>query len=154
MITLNVNGKPYPVEVDPATPLLWVLREQLQLTGAKYACGMGVCGNCMVLVEGEAVTSCNLPVADVVNKSITTIEGLAQNAVLHPVQQAWIDENVPECGYCQSGQILNAVSMLNKHPAPSELVINQTMSAVLCRCGTYARIRKAIQRVVQSREGK
>lgn len=153
MIKLDVNNQQYDVEADAAMPLLWVLREQLGLTGAKYGCGIGACGNCTVLVDGRAVLSCNAPVADFVGKKILTIEGLAGAHALHPVQQAWLDENVPECGYCQSGQILTAVALLQQHPDPDDQAIDAAMSPVLCRCGTYLRIRKAIKRAAAGKAG-
>jgi isoquinoline 1-oxidoreductase alpha subunit len=151
MLKLNVNNRQYDVNVDPATPLLWVLREQLGLTGAKYGCGIGLCGNCTVLVNGHAVLACITPVAEFVDQPIITIEGLAGSDGLHPVQQAWVDENVPECGYCQSGQILTAVALLGQQPDPDDRVIDAVMSQVLCRCGTYNRIRKAIKRVAAAK---
>lgn len=151
MLKLNVNNRQYDVNVDPATPLLWVLREQLGLTGAKYGCGIGLCGNCTVLVNGHAVLACIIPVAELVDQPIITIEGLAGSDSLHPVQQAWVDENVPECGYCQSGQILTAVALLGQHPDPDDSTIDAVMSQVLCRCGTYNRIRKAIKRVAAAK---
>lgn len=153
MIKLDVNAQQYELEVDAATPLLWVLREQLGLTGTKYACGMGLCGNCTVLVDGQAVLSCVTPVINFTGKKIVTIEGLASAHALHPVQQAWLDENVPECGYCQSGQILTAVSLLRQHPDPDDNTIDTVMSKVLCRCGTYLRIRKAIKRAATGKAG-
>lgn len=153
MIKLDVNAQQHEVNVDETTPLLWVLREQLGLTGAKYACGLGLCGSCTVLVEGRAVPSCNTPVSSFIGKKIVTIEGLAGVHALHPVQQAWLDENVPECGYCQSGQILTAVSLLQQHANPDDNTIDAVMSKVLCRCGTYLRIRKAIKRVAAGKAG-
>lgn len=150
MITINVNGTQHTLNVEPDKPLLWVLREQLGLTGAKYACGISRCGSCMVHIDGEAVTSCALPVLSVVGKNITTIEGLSHdNEALHPVQKAWLEEKVPECGYCQSGQIMAATALLNKHFNPSDEDIDKAMSGVLCRCGTYQRIRKAIKRAAK-----
>ena len=146
MIELDVNAQLHALDVDANTPLLWVLREQLGLTGAKYACGMGLCGSCTVLVDGRAELSCNTPVSHFIGKKIITIEGLGNAQSLHPVQQAWLDENVPECGYCQAGQILTAVAMLQQYPNPNDDTINSVMSKVLCRCGTYSRIRKAIKR--------
>ncbi|MDQ1363866.1 MAG: isoquinoline 1-oxidoreductase subunit alpha [Pseudomonadota bacterium] len=148
MIRLDVNHRQYDIDVDNATPLLWVLREQLGLTGAKYGCGIGMCGNCTVLVDGRAVLSCNAPVAGFSGKKIITIEGIGEPDALHPVQQAWLDENVPECGYCQPGQILTAIALLHQQPDPDDRAIDEAMSRVLCRCGTYLRIRKAIKRAV------
>ena len=154
MITLQVNGKTHQIEVDPAMPLLWALRDLLGLTGTKYSCGISVCGACTVLVEGKPVRSCVTPVSTVSGKAITTIEGLSPDRS-HPVQQAWLEEQVPQCGYCQSGQILSAVALLNTTPEPSDADIDTAMSGVLCRCGTYQRIRKAIKRavVIAAKEG-
>ena len=150
MITLNVNGIQHSLDVDPNKPLLWVLREELKMTGTKYACGLAQCGSCTVHVNGVAEMSCVLAIASVAGKNITTIEGLATDEQgLHAVQQAWLDENVPECGYCQSGQIMTAVALLEKNPDPSDEAIKKEMSKVLCRCGTYQRIHKAIKRAVQ-----
>ena len=146
MITLDVNNKKYDLDVDADTPLLWVLREQLGLTGTKYSCGIGQCGNCTVLVDNEAVIACTRSAGDFIGKKITTIESLAQNGKLHPVQQAWLEQFVPECGYCQSGQIMTATALLARNPDPSDEEINRAMDRVLCRCGTYSRIRKAIKR--------
>ncbi|MGW8228682.1 MAG: (2Fe-2S)-binding protein [Gammaproteobacteria bacterium] len=145
MITLQINGKQHQLEADPAMPLLWALRDLLGLTGTKYSCGISVCGACTVLVEGKPVRSCVTPVSMVSGKAITTIEGLSADRS-HPVQQAWLEEQVPQCGYCQSGQILSAVALLNSKPHPTDADIDAAMSGVLCRCGTYPRIRKAIKR--------
>ena len=145
MITLQVNGQQHQLEADPAMPLLWALRDLLGLTGTKYSCGISVCGACTVLVEGKPVRSCVTPVSAVSGKAITTIEGLSPDRS-HPVQQAWLEEQVPQCGYCQSGQILSAVALLNTTPQPTDADIDSAMSGVLCRCGTYQRIRKAIKR--------
>lgn len=142
--TLQVNGQDHAIEVTPMTPLLWVLREQLGLTGSKYACGTGQCGACMVHVDDAAVPSCVIPVSEAVGKRIVTIEGLG-SAGLHPVQQAWIHAQVPQCGYCQSGQIMAAVALLRTNPAPTDGQIETAMDRVLCRCGTYQRIRHAIR---------
>ena len=154
MITLQVNGTAHDIEADPAMPLLWALRDLLGLTGTKYSCGISVCGACTVLVEGKPVRSCVTPVSTVSGKAITTIEGLSPDRS-HPVQQAWLEEQVPQCGYCQSGQILSAVALLNTTPEPSDADIDTAMSGVLCRCGTYQRIRKAIKRavVIAAKEG-
>jgi len=141
-IELSVNGKRRTFEGDPDKPLLWVLRDDLRLTGTKYGCGAGVCGACTVLVGGEAVRSCARGVGSVGTQAITTIEGLAKGERLHPVQQAWIDEDVAQCGYCQAGQILATVALLQKRPNPSATDIASITN--LCRCGTYPRIRKAI----------
>jgi isoquinoline 1-oxidoreductase alpha subunit len=145
MITLQVNGKTHQIEVDPAMPLLWALRDLLGLTGTKYSCGISMCGACTVLVEGKPLRSCVTPVSAVSGKAITTIEGLSEDRS-HPVQQAWLEEQVPQCGYCQSGQIMSAVALLNSKPQPTDADIDAAMSGVLCRCGTYQRIRKAIKR--------
>jgi isoquinoline 1-oxidoreductase subunit alpha len=144
-ITLQVNGSERKVNVAAETPLLWVLRDTLQLTGTKFGCGTGFCGACTVHLDGSAVRSCLTQVSTVSGKSITTIEGLSANG-LHPVQQAWIAEEVPQCGYCQTGQIMSATALLAKNPQPSDDQITQAMNGNLCRCGTYERIRKAIHR--------
>jgi isoquinoline 1-oxidoreductase subunit alpha len=145
MVSITVNGKMHQIEVPPDTPLLWVIRENLALTGTKFGCGISQCGACTVQVNGEAVRSCVTPVSSVAGKTITTIEGLsAENS--HPVQQAWIDEDVPQCGYCHSGQIMSAAALLAKNPNPNDEEIDQAMSGNICRCGTYQRIRRAIHR--------
>ena len=143
MVTLKVNGKEYKVDVSPETPLLWVLRETLGLTGTKYGCGVALCGSCTVLVDGEAVRSCVTPAAAVVGMEIVTIEGLSTN-LSHPLQRAWIAEDVPQCGYCQSGQLMAAAALLKKNPKPTDADIDAAMAGVLCRCGTYQRIRAAV----------
>jgi aerobic-type carbon monoxide dehydrogenase small subunit (CoxS/CutS family) len=145
LINLVVNGKPYPVDIGPDTPLLWVLRDALGLTGTKFGCGMGLCGACTVHLDGEAVRSCQTPVGSVGNKRVTTIEGLSTDRS-HPVQRAWIAEQVPQCGYCQSGQIMQAAALLAKNPRPSREQIDREMAGNICRCATYQRIRRAIQR--------
>ena len=147
-ITLRVNGREQTVDVDPDTPLLWVLRDALGLTGTKYGCGIGECGACTVHLDGEAVRSCTLPVGQVGGRAITTIEGLSADGD-HPLQQAWLAENVPQCGYCQPGQIMAAAALLAKTPNPSDDDIDAAMSRNLCRCGTYQRIRRAIHRAAQ-----
>ena len=148
MVRLSVNGESREVDLDPATPLLWALRDGLQLTGTKYSCGIAECGACLVLVDGKPVHSCVTPLSAVANKRITTIEGLSPDRS-HPVQRAWIEEEVPQCGYCQSGQILAASALLQQHPQPTDADIDAAMQGVLCRCGTYPRIRKAIKRAAQ-----
>jgi aerobic-type carbon monoxide dehydrogenase small subunit (CoxS/CutS family) len=147
-LTLLVNGQRRTVNVAPETPLLWVLRDALDLTGTKFGCGIAQCGACTVLVDGEPVPSCQLAVKDAAGPPITTIEGLSADGS-HPVQQAWVAEEVPQCGYCQSGQILSAVALLKNRPRPSDADIDAAMSGVLCRCGTYNRIRRAIHRAAK-----
>lgn len=145
MITLNVNGQRHELDVDPQTPLLWVLRDNLNLTGTKYGCGIAQCGACTVHLDGQAIRSCVTPVSIAADKTVLTIEGLSAHGE-HPVQRAWIAEQVPQCGYCQSGQIMSAVALLNKTPRPTDAEIDVAMAGNLCRCGTYQRIRKAIHR--------
>jgi isoquinoline 1-oxidoreductase alpha subunit len=146
MLHLQVNGEERVVgdDVDPGTPLLWVLRDHLGLIGAKYGCGVGACGACTVHLNGKAVRSCQTPVSQVGTRKVTTIEGLAQNGKLHPLQQAWIDADVPQCGYCQAGQIMNAAAMLAEKPKPSDADIHMAMTGNMCRCACYTRIRTAI----------
>ena len=144
-ITLKVNGTEHRISVSPDTPLLWVLRDNLQLTGTKYGCGAGLCGACTVHLDGKAARSCQTPANEAAGKSITTIEGLSANSQ-HPLQLAWIAEEVPQCGYCQSGQIMAAAALLASNPHPTEQQVTGLMSANLCRCGTYERIRRAILR--------
>ena len=143
MVRLNVNGKDYDIDVDPSTPLLWAIRENVGLTGTKYGCGIAQCGACTVHVDGVATRSCSFPVSGAVNTKITTIEGLEQNGILHKVQKAWIDHDVPQCGYCQSGQIMAAVDLLKTNPNPTDADIDTQMSNI-CRCGTFQQIRAAI----------
>jgi aerobic-type carbon monoxide dehydrogenase small subunit (CoxS/CutS family) len=144
-IQLTINGRSYSVdEVDPSTPLLWVLRDRLGLTGTKYGCGIAQCGSCVVHLNGQAMRSCVLPVAACIGSEVLTIEGLAGDS-LHPVQEAWIEEDVSQCGYCQPGQIMSAVALLKQNPAPTDQDIDRAMGGNLCRCGTYPRIRKAIK---------
>jgi len=144
-IQITVNGRRSILDVDPATPLLWVLRDGLGLTGTKYGCGQSLCGACTVLVDGAAIRSCTTTVAEIAGKRVTTIEGLSPDGG-HPVQRAWVAEQVPQCGYCQSGQILEAVALLAKKPYPTDGDIDDALSGVLCRCGTYPRIRRAVKR--------
>ncbi|MFA7095950.1 MAG: (2Fe-2S)-binding protein [Gammaproteobacteria bacterium] len=149
MISLFVNGKRHDLELEPDTPLLWVLRDTLRLTGTKYGCGIAQCGACTVHLDGEAVRACVTPLSAVAGKSVTTIEGLSPDAS-HPVQRAWIAEQAPQCGYCQPGQIMQAAALLAKIPNPSDADIDAAMSGVLCRCGTYQRIRRAIHRAARA----
>lgn len=142
--TLTINGKEYQLEADAQMPLLWAIRDLAGLKGTKFGCGIAQCGACTVQLEGVPVRSCSLPVSAAANRKITTIEGLAENT-LHPVQQAWIAEQVPQCGYCQSGQIMTAVALLEKNKNPTDADIDAAMQGVICRCGTYPRIRKAIK---------
>ncbi|HEU5452285.1 MAG TPA: (2Fe-2S)-binding protein [Terriglobales bacterium] len=142
---IQVNGKTYAVQASPDTPLLWVLRDELKLTGTKFGCGMGICGACTVLQEGEAVRSCVIPLAEAQGKSFTTIEGLSSDGS-HPCQRAWIAEDVAQCGYCQPGMIMTAAALLARLPSPSDQEIDSAMTQNLCRCGTYLRIRKAVRR--------
>jgi isoquinoline 1-oxidoreductase alpha subunit len=146
MIDLKLNGKRVSVDVPPDTPLLWVLRDSLHLTGTKFGCGIGQCGACTVHIDGAAQKSCQFPVAAVAGKSVTTIEGLSADGS-HVLQKAWIAEQVPQCGYCQSGQIMRAAALLAETPRPTDADIDRVMSENLCRCGTYQRIRRAIHRV-------
>ena len=143
MLELEINGRTSRVDVEGDTPLLWVLREQVGLTGTKYGCGIAACGACTVHVDGEAVRSCVTPVGTVAGKKITTIEGLSQNGKLHKVQQAWIEHSVPQCGYCQSGMIMASAALLAKTPKPTDADIENGVTN-LCRCGTYGRVKKAI----------
>jgi aerobic-type carbon monoxide dehydrogenase small subunit (CoxS/CutS family) len=147
MYTFTVNGQERSVDVEADTPLLWVLRDEFQLTGTKFGCGMGICGACSVLLEGSVTRSCSLPISVIAGKSVTTIEGLSKDRS-HPVQRAWIEENVPQCGYCQSGMILAAVSLLAQKPKPTDADIDANITNI-CRCGTYGRIRKAIHRAAE-----
>jgi aerobic-type carbon monoxide dehydrogenase small subunit (CoxS/CutS family) len=148
MVRLSINGENREIDMDLTTPLLWALRDGLQLTGTKYSCGIALCGACLVLVDGKPVHSCTTPISAVTNKQITTIEGLSPDRS-HPVQQAWIEEEVPQCGYCHSGQILAASALLLQHPQPTDADIDEAMRDILCRCGSYPRIRKAIKRAAQ-----
>lgn len=147
---LNVNGETRTVDVEPATPLLYVLRNDLALQGPRFGCGLGQCGACTVLLGGEAVRSCIRPVSAVQGAEITTLEGLSRGGQLHPIQQAWIDEQVPQCGFCQNGQILTAKALLDSNPAPTDAQIRQGMAGTLCRCMTYYRIQAAIKRAART----
>ena len=148
-ISVTVNEKPQQLEVDPQTPLLWVLRDHLNLTGTKYGCGQGLCGACTVHVNGAAVRSCQTSLGEVQGKRVTTIEGLSVNSQ-HPVQQAWIAEQVPQCGYCQSGMIMTAAELLRTTQHPTDVDIDKALGAHICRCGTYQRIRRAVHRAAGS----
>ena len=141
--TITINGKTHSVDVDQAMPLLWFLRDKLELTGTKFGCGMGLCGACTVHLDGRAVRSCLTPVAQAFGKSVTTIEGLSPDGS-HPLQIAWVNNNVPQCGYCQAGQIMSAAELLSQNPKPTVEDINTAMQGNICRCGTYTRIRSAI----------
>jgi aerobic-type carbon monoxide dehydrogenase small subunit (CoxS/CutS family) len=151
VITFTLNGNPVSVDADADEELLWVLRDRLNVTSVKYGCGMGLCGACTSHVNGVAKRTCVTPVGSVQGQDVTTIEGLAQGDRLHPVQQAWIDNDVAQCGYCQAGQIMQAVSLLNRNPSPTDADIDDAMSGNLCRCGTYFRIRTAIKDIAAGR---
>ena len=150
-VSLNINGASHELEIPEDMPLLWALRDKLNLVGTKYGCGIGLCGSCTVLVNGAPVQSCNIKAAALQGKEITTIEGLSADGN-HPVQRAWNDEDVPQCGYCQAGQLLTASALLASNPRPSDRDIDNAMTGVLCRCGTYTRIRKAIKRAADYAE--
>ena len=153
MIQTTVNGKPQRLDVDPATPILWVLREQLGMTGTKFGCGVAQCGACTAHLDGQPIRSCSTPISEADGRQITTIEGLADpEGKLHPLQQAWIDAQVPQCGYCQSGQLMSAVALLQDSPNPSDAEIDAAMSGNICRCGAYGRIRKAIKAAASGTE--
>lgn len=147
---LKVNGQSREVDVDPATPILWVLRDHLNLPGTKYGCGVAICGACTIHLNGSAARACQLPVSSIGNKEITTIEGLSANGD-HPVQKAWIEHDVAQCGYCQTGQIMTAVALLKSNPNPTDAQIETNMSANICRCGTYLRIKEAIKSAVKQK---
>ena len=149
LFNLNVNGKQHQVDVDPTTPILWVLRDHLDLVGTKYGCGIAQCGSCTIHVNGMATRSCQLPVSAIGSNEITTIEGLSE-AADHPVQKAWLEIDVPQCGYCQAGQIMSAAALLKSNPNPSDEEIESAMSGNICRCGTYTRIKKAIKTAANS----
>jgi isoquinoline 1-oxidoreductase alpha subunit len=152
LLTLNVNGTDHEVDADPETPLLWVLREKLRLTGTKFGCGIAECGACSVHVDGQLVKSCSVNVAIAVGREVKTIEGLSENSS-HALQQAWVEESVPQCGYCQSGQIMAAATLLERSPNPSDSEIDAAMEGNLCRCGTYPQIRRAIHRAAEISQG-
>ena len=153
-ISLTINGESRELDVDPTTPLLWIVREQLGLPGTKFGCGIAQCGACTIHLNGSPVRSCVTPVQAAANQRITTIEGISGNdGRLHPVQQAWIDEQVPQCGYCQSGQIMSAVALLERTPEPTDADIDRAMSGNVCRCGTYMRMRKGIHRAAAALAG-
>ena len=153
MVTLDINGKKYNLDVAPETPLLWAIRDIIGLTGTKFGCGIGACGACKILINNEATYSCLTPVSDAKGKKIITIEGKSPNLQL--LQEAWAEYNVPQCGYCQPGQLITATSLLNSNPSPSEAEIDAAMSGNLCRCGTYQRIKNAIQHTVElKKQGK
>jgi isoquinoline 1-oxidoreductase alpha subunit len=149
MARLTINGQTHNVDVEPDTPLLWVIRENVGLTGTKYGCGIAQCGSCTVHMDGQAVRSCSLPVSEAEGKQITTIEGLAQNGVLHKVQQAWIAHDVPQCGYCQSGMIMAVAALLKDKPTPTDDDINQEITNI-CRCGTFQQVRAAIHEAAKA----
>ncbi len=149
MIAFTLNGKPAQVDADPGTPLLWVLRDHLRLTGTKYGCGMALCGACTVHLDGRAIRSCVTPVSMAAGRQVTTIEGLAESALGRTVQAAWQEVDVPQCGYCQPGQLMAAAALLKETPRPSEAQIAAAMDPILCRCGTYSRIRAAIRKAAE-----
>ena len=149
MANLNINGKKYAVDVDPDTPLLWVIREQVGLTGTKYACGIGACGACTVLYEGQAMRSCSLPVSAAEGKKIETIESLEKSGQLSKIQKAWVEKQVPQCGYCQSGMVMATTALLRNNPNPSDEQINASVSNI-CRCGTFQQVRDAIHAVIKA----
>jgi isoquinoline 1-oxidoreductase subunit alpha len=153
MAVINVNGKALNHNADPRTPLLWVLREQLGLTGTKYGCGIAVCGACTVHVNGQAVRACTTPVSSIAGKKVVTIEGLAADKIGRQVQDAWVENNVPQCGYCQAGQVMAAAALLNAKKNPTDSEIDQAMSGNICRCGCYTRIRSSIKEVAAKRGG-
>lgn len=152
-VVLTVNGENHALRVDPGTPLLWVLRDYLGMTGTKFGCGMSLCGACTVQVDGVPMRSCSMPVSLMQGRAISTIEGLASGDQLHPLQKAWVAENVPQCGYCQSGQLMAAEALLRSVPSPTDEDIDHAMSGNICRCGTYVRIRRAIKRAAMEMNG-
>lgn len=149
IFNLTINGKSQQVDADPTTPMLWVLRDHLDLVGTKFGCGIAQCGACTIHLDGNAVRSCQLPISAAENATITTIEGLSENGD-HPVQQAWIEHDVPQCGYCQAGQIMSAAALLAQNPTPSDTDIDNAMNGNICRCGTYTRIKSAIKTASQN----
>lgn len=149
VFNLNINGKKHQIDVDPATPILWVLRDHLDLVGTKYGCGVAMCGACTIHLDDVAMRSCSLPVSQVGNQKITTIEGLSEKGD-HPLQKAWIEHDVPQCGYCQTGQIMNAAALLKSTPKPNDEEIDAAMHGNICRCGTYLRIKAAIKTAARS----
>jgi isoquinoline 1-oxidoreductase alpha subunit len=151
-VNITVNGTTHGIEAEPEMPLLWVLRDELKILGPKFGCGAGLCGACTVIIDGQAVRSCQTPISEVTSP-VRTIDGLAAGGTLHPVQQAWLDEQVAQCGYCQAGQIMNAVALLESNPNPTDADIDEAMSGNLCRCGTYPRIRAAIHRAASGQAG-
>ena len=157
MLRFTLNGQPIEVDVPTDTPLLWVIRDHLKLKGSKFGCGMGLCGACSMLVDGQSTRTCVLPLAAVVNRDVTTIEGLGNPEMTSALQQAWTDSSVPQCGYCQSGQIISATALLKNNPNPSDAEIDNAMSGNICRCGTYPRIKSAIKqaaKTIQNGQGK
>ncbi|MEZ4900585.1 MAG: (2Fe-2S)-binding protein [Spirosomataceae bacterium] len=153
-ISLNVNGKNYSLDIDPQMPLLWAIRDFIGLKGTKFGCGIAQCGACTVHLNGKPTRSCVLPVQAIAGQKITTIEGIGTETNLHPVQKAWIEEQVPQCGYCQSGQIMTATSLLKENPNPTDADIDAAMRGNICRCGTYDRIKKAIHTAAKTKTGK
>lgn len=153
MIRLEINGRPQSVDVPGETPLLWTLRDEMGLTGTKFGCGMALCGACTVHIDGQAVRSCITPISSVENKKVVTIEGLPTDAVGTALQTAWVDMGVPQCGYCQAGQLMSAAALLRRTPKPTDAEIDDAMSGNICRCGTYTRIRAAIKQVAARRGG-
>ncbi|MFY0641429.1 MAG: (2Fe-2S)-binding protein [Bermanella sp.] len=157
MLRFTLNGQPIEVDVPADTPLLWVIRDHLKLKGSKFGCGMGLCGACSMLVDGQSTRTCVLPLAAVSNRNVTTIEGLGNPDMTSALQQAWVDSSVPQCGYCQSGQIISATALLKSNPNPSDTEIDNAMSGNICRCGTYPRIKSAIKqaaKTIQNGQGK
>ncbi|WP_019143347.1 (2Fe-2S)-binding protein [Noviherbaspirillum massiliense] len=154
MSTLNINGKPMSVEASDDTPILWALRDELGMTGTKFGCGAGLCGACTVHIDGQAVRSCVTPVSEAAGKKITTIEGVGSDKLGAALQAAWVEQGVPQCGYCQCGQIMSAVALLKRNPRPTDAEIDEAMNGNICRCGTYNRIHAAIKKVAHSQGGK